>query len=285
MKKNGKGGGSSSRTPSASASSRRRPETYEIGSPSVKRSRELGEDTIGTPTTAGASRPEGSEAEAAEPRGGGEVGGAGGYAPVPSDLEDTDSTFEKELIAAAKRVEAANARVDVATAGQRAAESPGKVRRAEGGGPGAEGDEEGGGGGVSPGSPRPGPRDRAGLCRRLRLLPTHATTSRWGWGRRGKQHRRQQRQQVHRNNHVYHHSLRGSLLTNQHYQPRQMQRLQHLRTAFRPPQAASSCSSSDSRTHPAAHDSTRTTPTISACGDRCRSTSSTGSGGHQPTSW
>ena len=55
-KKNGKGGGSSSRTPCTStpASSRRRPETYEIGSPNVKRGRELGEDPIGTPTTAGA---------------------------------------------------------------------------------------------------------------------------------------------------------------------------------------------------------------------------------------
>ena len=152
MKKNGKGGGggSSSRTPSASTptSSRRRPETYEIGSPNVKRGRELGEDPIGIPTTAGASWPVRSEAEA--DLGGEGGGGGGGFAPVPADLDDTDSTFEKELLAASKRVEeAANARPDVATLGQRALESPGKVRRVEGG----FGEGGGGGGGVSPTQP------------------------------------------------------------------------------------------------------------------------------------
>ena len=151
MKRNGKGGGSPSRMPSTStpASSRRRPETYEIGSPNVKRGRELGEDPIGTPTSAGVSRPVSSEAEAAALAG--EATGGGGLAPVPTDLEDTDSTLEKELLAASRRVEAANARVDVATANQRAPESSGKVRRVEGGGFGVEGDEEGGG--VSPTQP------------------------------------------------------------------------------------------------------------------------------------
>ena len=222
MKKNGKGGGgSSSRTLSASTptTSRRRPETFEIGIPNVKRGRELWEGPIGTPTTAGASRPLSSEAEA----GLGEEGrGGGGFAPVPADLDDTDSTFEKELLAASKRVEeAANARPDVATVGKRAPESPGKVRRVEGG------FGEGGGGGVSPTQPFFPETQGQGWP----LTPTQAVpnpcddVSRWGWSSRGRR-----RGQELRANHFYYHNPRGSLWTNHRYQPRQAR---HRRTVFR----------------------------------------------------
>ena len=114
-----------------------------------------------------------SEAKAAADLGGEARGGGGGFAPVPTDLEDTEGTFEKELLAASKRVEAANARADVATAGQRAPESPGKFDESKEA-PEEKKEEESRR--HSPSS-SPRPRGRAGPCRRPRLLPTRATMS------------------------------------------------------------------------------------------------------------